>query len=285
MGCLCCGAEPELGTLCRRCAVDVAPCEGLIPEHIHSKIDTTEAEAWFVDGFGGAHPLAAFAGIGRNLDRELIVLSSSVSREHAELRRTAAGWVLRDLGSRNGTFVDGVRRDDPVELPRRALLKIGDVALWFLTEIADEPPQRPELRTNNRKRAFVRYELERGDMELCIVINDDNTTAGTLMWRPIGTETWSQRGLPPLEFQLLRQLVLRAHAEAGQPSSIRGCMLSRQLMSELPFQSKYANQENVRQVVLRLRAVLDNIGVPGLIAVAPGRGYYLSCTVTEIDPK
>jgi pSer/pThr/pTyr-binding forkhead associated (FHA) protein len=32
-----------------------------------------------------------------------------VSRRHAEISRTADGIVLRDLGSTNGTFVDGQR--------------------------------------------------------------------------------------------------------------------------------------------------------------------------------
>ena len=46
MGCLCCDAEQEVGALCRRCALEVAPCVGLLPDHLHSRIDTTEAEAW-----------------------------------------------------------------------------------------------------------------------------------------------------------------------------------------------------------------------------------------------
>src|SRR5262245_35513081 len=148
MGCLCCGAEPEIGALCRRCALEVAPCDGLIPEHIHSRTDSTDAEAWLVDGFGGAHAIATSAGIGRSLDRELIVLASSVSREHAELRRTDAGWTVRDLGSRNGTSVNGARSDGPVTLLSRALIKLGDVSMWFLSEIVHEPPQRPEMKTH-----------------------------------------------------------------------------------------------------------------------------------------
>ena len=39
----------------------------------------------------------------------------TVSRSHAALRRTADGWYVRDLGSSNGTWVDGrpVERADP----------------------------------------------------------------------------------------------------------------------------------------------------------------------------
>ncbi|HEX3759760.1 MAG TPA: FHA domain-containing protein [Kofleriaceae bacterium] len=271
--------------MCRSCAKEVDPCEGLIPDHIHSRTDSTDAEAWVVDGFGGAHPIAARSRIGRNHDNELIVLASSVSREHAELQLVESGWTVTDLGSRNGTFVHGVRTQASVALPPRAVLRIGDVALWFLAEIVHEPVRRPAMTTDGTKGALVRYQLVRGDKELCIVATDNDASAGALLWRAIGSDAWSERSLAPLEFQLLRALCIRANEEAASPSTIRGCVPTKQLVNELPFQSKYANQENVRQVVLRLRGVLSEVGVGGLLAVAPGRGYYLASSVTVGTPS
>jgi DNA-binding winged helix-turn-helix (wHTH) protein len=55
---------------------------------------------------------------------------------------------------------------------------------------------------------------------------------------------------------------------------------TRQLARDLPFQSKYANEENVRQVVRRLRQQLGELGCASVLAVAPGRGYYLACPVS-----
>ncbi|HEX8108231.1 MAG TPA: helix-turn-helix domain-containing protein [Kofleriaceae bacterium] len=130
------------------------------------------------------------------------------------------------------------------------------------------------------RRPLVRYQLVRGDKELCIVATDNDASAGALLWREVGTDTWHERSLAPLEFQLLRALCVRAHEEASWPSTIRGCVPTQQLVNDLPFQSKYANQENVRQVVLRLRGVLAEIGVASLLAVVPGRGYYLASPVT-----
>src|SRR2546423_5173140 len=47
--------------------------------------------------------------IGRDPGCQLRVQSPLVSRRHAEVSWTGQGWLLRDLGSRNGTYVDGHR--------------------------------------------------------------------------------------------------------------------------------------------------------------------------------
>lgn len=45
--------------------------------------------------------------IGRRADRDLVLDDADVSRCHAEIHLTADGFVLRDVGSTNGTHVDG----------------------------------------------------------------------------------------------------------------------------------------------------------------------------------
>jgi pSer/pThr/pTyr-binding forkhead associated (FHA) protein len=45
--------------------------------------------------------------IGRSRGCDLQIPSSDASRRHAEIYRTEAGFMLRDLGSTNGTFVNG----------------------------------------------------------------------------------------------------------------------------------------------------------------------------------
>ena len=285
MGCLCCGAATEVGALCKSCALEVAPCDALIGDHVRATIASAEAEAWFVDGFGVAHPVAEKTVIGRNLDNQLVVLAASVSREHAELKKTPDGWHVRDLGSRNGTFVDGTRCQGRVALPARTIVKVGDVALWFLAEVVYEPPEGPSLITHTAAGGMVRFLLGNGDSELCLVGTTDMSAGGALLSRASGADSWSERGLPPLEFQLLRALCTRATEEASSPSAVRGCVATKQLARELPFQSKYANEENVRQVVRRLRGALTEIGADGILAVVPGRGYYLACPVTAAGSR
>jgi hypothetical protein len=139
------------------------------------------------------------------------------------------------------------------------------------------------MATGSAGGGLVRYQLVRGDAELCVVGGDSAAAGGALLSRAVGAQSWSERALPPLEFQLLRALCARAHDEANLPSAVRGCVPTKQLARELPFQSKYANEENVRQVVRRLRSVLAEVGAPGVLSVAPGRGYYVACEVTSAD--
>lgn len=50
--------------------------------------------------------------IGRHPDADLFLDDVTVSRNHAEIHRTDAGLVLRDLGSLNGTYVSGERVEE-----------------------------------------------------------------------------------------------------------------------------------------------------------------------------
>lgn len=56
---------------------------------------------------------------GREPDSDLFLDDVTVSRRHAELRRMASGWLLRDVGSLNGTYVNRQRIEE-------AALEAGD---------------------------------------------------------------------------------------------------------------------------------------------------------------
>jgi len=68
--------------------------------------------------------------MGRSEDCNLHLPSALVSREHAEIVRTSAGLVIRDLGSRNGTRVNGHRPEKSC-LQDGDLISIADVELTF----------------------------------------------------------------------------------------------------------------------------------------------------------
>lgn len=267
--------------LCEACARAVPVPGGLLPAHLSSRVSRDRAAGWLIDGFGNPHALGETrTRVGRDEASDLSILHASVSREHAELTAGAA-WQLRDVGSRNGTTVDG-RAHSRGPVDDGALIRIGEVALRFLGRRVAMPDPRPMsmVTAHVTSRRFV---MTSPSTELCLVGSggaDSDATGGSLLHRAIGTTTWSEVALPPLEFQLLRILCDRAVAEAASPSLARGCVPSKQLAKLLPFQSRYASEENVRQVVHRVRGNLEEIRVVGLIEAQPRRGYYLTWPVT-----
>jgi hypothetical protein len=54
--------------------------------------------------------------IGRDASCDCLLADDRVSRRHAEVWRDGERWILRDLGSLNGTRVNGIRVIEPVEV-------------------------------------------------------------------------------------------------------------------------------------------------------------------------
>jgi transcriptional regulator with PAS, ATPase and Fis domain len=77
--------------------------------------------------------------IGRDADSDVELTGERTSRRHAELRIDAEGPVLRDMGSRNGIFVNGVR-GERLPLAKDDLVRIGDSVGIAVTLDADQPP-------------------------------------------------------------------------------------------------------------------------------------------------
>jgi hypothetical protein len=59
--------------------------------------------------------------LGRDESNGIVLADPSISGRHASIERTARGWMVRDLGSTNGTAVGA----DPVD-GRGTLLRPGD---------------------------------------------------------------------------------------------------------------------------------------------------------------
>ena len=123
---------------------------------------------------GRVLPLDAAIGeifIGRTPDNALVLDDGSVSRQHASLTHGKEGWLLKDLGSTNGTFVNAVR-------VREALLRDGDrvrVGGVILQGVLDSPRAQ-------------RVDEIRAHMETIDVLTDAATTQG-LLGR---MEAWAQ---------------------------------------------------------------------------------------------
>ncbi|MDD4889896.1 MAG: ATP-binding protein [Phycisphaerae bacterium] len=68
--------------------------------------------------------------IGRN-SGDVPISDNTVSRRHAEILCEAGNWVLRDLESANGTYVNGVKVARPITLKQGDQVRIGGTLLVF----------------------------------------------------------------------------------------------------------------------------------------------------------
>ena len=92
----------------------------------------------------GAGRMVAVTGtvtIGRGREADLVLADELVSRRHAQVTPEGPGAVVEDLGSRNGTFVNGEGIHGPVRLAPGDQLQLGVslVELRSASQIAERP--------------------------------------------------------------------------------------------------------------------------------------------------
>jgi DNA-binding response OmpR family regulator len=87
---------------------------------------------YLTDPTGEMHLLAnASTLLGRAVECEIVVVSKRASREHAVIRREGRKVVLEDLNSTNGTFYNGTRIQQPIQLRDGDQVTVGDVPFTF----------------------------------------------------------------------------------------------------------------------------------------------------------
>ncbi len=105
-------------------------------------------------------PLATpVVNIGRRLDNQLVIDDPRISRNHAQLRAIKGRYVIFDLNSTGGVFINGQRSNQSVLYPGD-VISLAGVALIFGQ---DNPPPRPDLKdtaplesaASNRPTAFL----------------------------------------------------------------------------------------------------------------------------------
>jgi hypothetical protein len=76
----------------------------------------------------------AGATLGRSRKCDIVVDDPNVSREHAEVRPRGGSWVLRDLGSTNGSSINGRRTDGAEVLKPGDEIELGTSTMTFELE-------------------------------------------------------------------------------------------------------------------------------------------------------
>ena len=74
--------------------------------------------------------------IGRGSNNAIQIPDPTVSKEHAEIAPAGSGWTIRDLGSRNGTRVNGNEVHEAVAIRENDALEIGKVQARLGTDAA-----------------------------------------------------------------------------------------------------------------------------------------------------
>ena len=98
-----------------------------------------------VDGVKVFPLLESVVNIGRRLDNKLVIDDPRISRNHAQLRAIKGRYVIFDLNSTGGTFVNGQRTSQSVLYPGD-VISLAGVPLVFGQ---DNPPPRPDLADTN----------------------------------------------------------------------------------------------------------------------------------------
>ncbi len=86
--------------------------------------------------------------VGRELSCALPILDPRVSRRHAEVRPDETGIELRDLGSRNGTWINGVRTEQAHAFVGDTVA-FGGVTFVVVHTATDVDAPRPELASDD----------------------------------------------------------------------------------------------------------------------------------------
>jgi hypothetical protein len=87
-------------------------------------VETTGSRLMLTDAAGmrfALEPNSEIVRLGRGVDNDLVLASSHVSRYHTQLRWVESSWLVYDLDSTNGTFVD----DDKLPPGQARALRAG----------------------------------------------------------------------------------------------------------------------------------------------------------------
>jgi Nif-specific regulatory protein len=76
-------------------------------------------------------PIGETTVLGRSSDCDVQILAPSLSRRHAQIRRSDGGYLLEDVGSASGTYVNGLALEGETRLVAGDLIRLGSENLVF----------------------------------------------------------------------------------------------------------------------------------------------------------
>jgi pSer/pThr/pTyr-binding forkhead associated (FHA) protein len=118
----------------------------------------------------GDQPLS----LGRSNDNTIVISNRGASRRHAEIRREAQGYVLHDLNSSNGTFVNG-EKVQMHPLNSGDMIAVGEETFLFQAGVQQHSLSAPELRLVGVHGPLVQQSFLLSSSSVSLGRNNDNT--------------------------------------------------------------------------------------------------------------
>jgi hypothetical protein len=255
---------------------------GLLAEHVISADDDPAADDWttaaLIDQWGRAHAVRARTTLGRERGEATIaVLEASVSRVHAELRfdRAAACWRVRDLGSTNGTFVEGRPLDGETELGDHALLGVGNVGFVFVLDGDSTTAHHVTRSLRETVRVGAAHDVWQ-ELQLEAPASGEGGVVG-FRGRTLR--------LGITQYALLELLTTRHREQADLGAELRGFVRAIDILAHVPWDTPHPEDDNVKQLVRRLRRSLASVGLDQAIESRHGFGYRLVASPEITAPR
>lgn len=202
---------------------------------------------------------------GRHPSNDIAIAHASMSLRHARFVATGGTWVVEDLGSDGGTAVDGRIVTGREPLRRGAFLRLGGVGFYFVPRAVRTPSKRPRAPTPVTS-ALV-FRVQAGTRTLTIPA-DPQTTCALVDDHVIS--------LTRREHRLLCLLAERRASVAHDDRAyVSTAVLAEALDYAIPW-----SDENVRELVYRVRTKLSRLELDAVVDSHRGAGYRLRGVVT-----
>ena len=161
--------------------------------------------------------------LGRGVENEIVIVSKRASREHAHIRRDGRRTFLDDMGSTNGTFLNGERMLGSVQLRDGDQISIGEIMFIFHDpDTTTRETPFPELEVNAKAGVvrLNRHTVQLSPKEFSLLAYLYQNRGKVCSKDEIGRTVWSeyQSGIYDYQIEnLIRRLRTKIESDANSP--------------------------------------------------------------------
>ncbi len=165
----------------------------------------------------------AMTRLGRGLENGIVIVSKRASREHAHIRRDGRRTFLDDMGSTNGTFLNGERVLGSAQLRDGDQISIGEIMFIFHDpDTTTRETPFPELEVNAKAGVvrLNRHTVQLSPKEFSLLAYLYQNRGKVCSKDEIGRTVWSeyQSGIYDYQIEnLIRRLRTKIESDANSP--------------------------------------------------------------------